>query len=140
MWLVTSLLCGLLFGAGLVISGMSDPAKVLNFLDLAGTWDPSLIFVMGGAVITSFVGFRVLATRPRPLLGSAFHWPTHREIDMPLVAGAALFGLGWGLSGFCPGPAITAIPLLATGTIVFIPTMLVGMGLARHWQRAGASD
>lgn len=122
---------GLLFGLGLVVSGMSNPAKVLNFLDLFGTWDPSLAFVMGGAVLVAFVGYRLAWRRKEPFLDKRFHVPAQDGIDAPLVAGAAIFGIGWGLGGFCPGPAFTALPLAATGTLVFVPAMLAGMAAAR---------
>lgn len=123
---------GLLFGLGLVVSGMSDPAKVMNFLDLFGTWDPSLAFVMGGAVVVTFVGYRLVLARPRPLFDTAFHVPTTKDVDATLLTGAAIFGIGWGLAGFCPGPAFTALPLLAPGTLVFVPAMLIGMAAARR--------
>ena len=119
-------LSGLVFGLGLVISGMSDPAKVLNFLDVAGAWDPSLAFVMGGASVTAFIGYRIAWGRDRPVLMAQFDVPTNNAIDAPLLTGAALFGIGWGIGGFCPGPAWTALPLAATGTLVFLPAMLVG--------------
>ena len=121
------LFAGLVFGVGLVISGMSDPAKVLNFLDVLGTWDPSLAFVMGGASVAAFIGYRVVWRRPRPLTLGEFQIPTRRDIDAPLLGGAALFGLGWGLGGFCPGPAWTALTLGAPGTLVFLSAMLLGM-------------
>lgn len=120
-------LSGLMFGLGLVISGMSDPAKVLNFLDVLGTWDPSLAFVMAGAAGTTFVGYRLVWRSRAPFLAPGFELPTSTRIDRPLVIGAALFGLGWGLSGYCPGPAWTALLLLAPGTLVFVPAMLVGL-------------
>lgn len=135
MSVVINLLIGLLFGVGLVISGMANPAKVLNFLDLFGTWDPSLAFVMGGAVVVAFLGFRLALGRGRPVFDTVFHLPTKQDIDRPLVLGAALFGIGWGLGGFCPGPAFVALGLGAPGTYVFVPAMLVGMWAAR---RAGA--
>ncbi len=128
---VSGFVCGLIFGIGLVVSGMSNPAKVLNFLDLAGTWDPSLAFVMAGATLATFVGYRVVLTRSQPLFSDQFRMPVPRAIDRPLLAGAACFGLGWGLGGFCPGPAVTALPLLAGGTLVFVPCMLLGMWGAR---------
>jgi uncharacterized membrane protein YedE/YeeE len=128
---VVNLALGLIFGVGLVISGMSDPAKVLNFLDLTGTWDPSLAFVMGGAVVVAFVGYRIVLRRPAPITGGVFHLPTRRDIDARIIAGPAIFGLGWGLSGFCPGPAITALSLGAAGTYAFVPAMIVGMWAAR---------
>jgi uncharacterized membrane protein YedE/YeeE len=126
-----NLLLGLLFGGGLVISGMADPAKVLNFLDLFGTWDPSLAFVMGGAVIVAFVGYRLVFRRGRPLRDNAFHVPSRKDIDGRLLAGAAIFGAGWGLSGFCPGPALTALGLGQPGTLAFLPAMFVGLWVAR---------
>ncbi|GAA2821687.1 hypothetical protein EDC40_10333 [Aminobacter aminovorans] len=131
MSFVVNLALGLLFGIGLVVSGMSDPAKVLNFLDLAGTWDPSLAFVMGGAVITAFVGYRLVLKRQKPLAALAFQLPSGKEIDRPLLLGSAMFGIGWALGGFCPGPALTATTLGAVGTYAFLPMMFAGMWLAR---------
>ena len=131
MSFVVNLALGLLFGIGLVVSGMSDPAKVLNFLDPAGTWDPSLAFVMGGAVVTAFVGYRLVFKRQKPLAADAFQLPAKKEIDRPLLLGSAIFGVGWGLGGFCPGPALTATMLGAAGTYAFLPMMFVGMWLAR---------
>ena len=126
-----NLLAGLIFGLGLLISGMANPAKVQNFLDLAGIFDPSLIFVMAGAVMVTFAGYRLVLRRPRPVLAERFYLPTAKDIDARLIGGAALFGIGWGLSGFCPGPAIVSLPLLATGTLVFVPAMLAGIAVAR---------
>jgi uncharacterized membrane protein YedE/YeeE len=122
---------GLLFGLGLVISGMANPAKVQNFLDLAGIWDPSLVFVMGAAVVVTFLGYRLALRRPAPLLADAFRVPTAKDIDARLVLGAAIFGIGWGLTGFCPGPALVALPLAAKGTLVFVPAMILGAVAAR---------
>jgi uncharacterized membrane protein YedE/YeeE len=122
---------GLLFGAGLVISGMADPAKVLNFLDLFGTWDPSLAFVMGGAVLVAFIGYRLVLSRDKPVIGDSFHLPTNNNIDARVIAGPAIFGIGWGLGGFCPGPALTALGLGAAGTLAFVPAMILGMWAAR---------
>lgn len=139
-------LSGLVFGLGLVISGMANPAKVLNFLDLAGSWDPSLAFVMGGAALTAFGGYRLVWRRRAPLLGAAFDIPKTRAIDRPLLAGAALFGIGWGIGGFCPGPAFAALPLAAPGTLVFLPAMLGGLWLGArikaggHLHRKGATS
>ena len=110
---------------------MANPAKVQNFLDLASTFDPSLILVMFGAVVVTFIGYRFVLRRPRPLLAERFLVPTLKDIDGRLVIGAGLFGIGWGLSGFCPGPAITSLPLLARGTLIFLPAMVVGIGLSR---------
>lgn len=122
---------GLLFGVGLVTSGMANPAKVLNFLDLFGTFDPSLAFVMGGAVLVSFIGYRLVQARGRPIIGDRFHLPTKSDLDARLIAGPAIFGIGWGLGGFCPGPALTALSLGAPGTLAFVPAMLLGMWAAR---------
>lgn len=127
--LVASLLCGLLFGAGLALSGMINPAKVLNFLDFAGTWDPTLAFVMGGALIVAVPGFALVRRRGAPLLTGRLHLPERRDLDPRLIGGAVLFGLGWGLAGFCPGPALAA---LSTGTglaAVFVVAMLAGMAI-----------
>lgn len=129
MRVVLGFLSGLVFGLGLVISGMANPAKVLNFLDLAGSWDPSLAFVMAGAAATAFVGYRLVWRRSAPVLDTSFDVPSSTRIDRPLVLGAALFGIGWGIGGFCPGPAWTALPLLAPGTLVFLPAMLAGLWL-----------
>ena len=131
MALLINFVIGLIFGLGLVVSGMSDPAKVLNFLDLAGTWDPSLAFVMGGAVIVTFIGYRIVLQRKAPIFDTKFHVPTRTDGDARLIDGPALFGIGWGLGGFCPGPALTAIGLGAPGTLMFVPAMLVGMWVAR---------
>lgn len=129
-------LSGLVFGVGLVISGMSDPAKVLNFLDVLGPWDPSLAFVMGGASVTAFVGYRLAWRRERPVLTREFDIPSATAIDRSLLTGATLFGIGWGIGGFCPGPAWTALPLLAPGTLAFVPAMLVGLWLGTKLKTA----
>ena len=131
MHILFGLLAGLLFGLGLVISGMADPAKVLNFLDIAGHWDPSLAFVMGGASVTTWIGYRITFARKRPVLSSAFDIPATRQIDRPLLVSAGLFGVGWGIGGFCPGPAWVALPLMAPGTLVFMVAMFLGLWLAR---------
>ncbi|MEM8813018.1 MAG: DUF6691 family protein [Pseudomonadota bacterium] len=140
---LSGLVSGLLFGLGLVISGMADPAKVLNFLDIgafwlpdSGGWDPSLAFVMAGAVVVTALGYRLAWQRATPVLGGTFDRTVRSQIDHPLIVGAAIFGIGWGLSGYCPGPAMTAIPLAATGTLVFLPCLLIGLWLGR---RAGAA-
>jgi uncharacterized protein len=128
-------LVGLIFGLGLLLSGMSNPAKVLGFLDLggivSGRWDPSLAFVMAGAVAVTFAGFRWVLARPQPLLAERFHLPTRRELDLRIVAGPAIFGVGWGLAGFCPGPALTALGFGTSAAFIFIAAMLVGLWLAR---------
>ncbi|TWG53666.1 DUF6691 family protein [Aminobacter sp. J44] len=131
MSFLVNLALGLLFGAGLVVSGMADPAKVLNFLDLFGTWDPSLAFVMGGAVLVAFVGYGLVLRRDRPVAAPSFSVPAGKDIDARLIVGPALFGIGWGLAGFCPGPAIAALGLGAPGTLAFLPAMFLGMWTAR---------
>ena len=131
MKIALGFVCGLIFGIGLVISGMSNPAKVLNFLDVFGTWDPSLAFVMGGAVVVAFVGYRIVLQRPAPLLSDTFHLPTIKDVDGQMLTGAALFGVGWGLGGFCPGPAFTALPLMSTGILAFFPALVIGMWAGR---------
>ena len=131
MRVAAQFLAGLLFGLGLVVSGMADPAKVLNFLDLFGSWDPSLAFVLAGATGTTLVGYRLVLARHRPLLAPSFQLPTATRIDVRLLTGAAIFGVGWGLAGLCPGPAITSLALGAPGTLAFVPAMLVGIAAAR---------
>lgn len=128
---ISSLIAGLIFGTGLILSGMANPAKVQNFLDVFGTWDPSLAFVMGGAIAITMPGFWLVRKRMKPLFHDAFHLPTRSDIDTRLITGASIFGIGWGLGGFCPGPAITAIPTGMIGTSVFVFTMVVGMWLAK---------
>lgn len=135
---LVNLLAGLVFGLGLLISGMANPAKVQNFLDPFGTFDPSLIFVMAGAVLVTFIGYRLVLSRPKPMLAPRFFLPAAKDIDARLIGGAALFGVGWGLSGFCPGPAITSLPLLAKGTLAFVPAMLAGLAIARLAGREAA--
>jgi len=120
-------LVGLLFGWGLLISAMTDPSKVLGFLDLAGAWDPSLAFVMGGAVLVGLVGFTVAKKRTRSFLGSAMHLPTSRHIDRRLVLGSLTFGAGWGLAGFCPGPAVVAMGTGESKAALFVVAMIAGM-------------
>lgn len=118
---------GMLFGAGLAISGMTKPAKVIGFLDLFGAWDPSLAFVMMGAIAVHLLAYRLMRRRPAPLLAPAFSIPTRRDIDLRLVVGSALFGIGWGLGGYCPGPGITSLATGATSMAVFVLAMLAGM-------------
>ena len=127
---------GLLFGVGLALSGMTDPAVVLGFLDVAGAWNPALLFVMVGAVPVTFLGYRLAFGRGRPWLAGGFDLPKRRAVDRPLLLGAALFGAGWGLAGYCPGPALASLPSLLPGTLVFLAAMLGGLWLVR-WRRAG---
>lgn len=117
---------GLLFAVGLGLSGMTQPGKVIGFLDLAGAWDPALAFVMGSAVAVTFLGYRWVLARPAPLLFSRFDIPSRREIDWQLVAGASLFGIGWGMAGFCPGPALVALAGGSREVIVFVLAMFAG--------------
>jgi uncharacterized protein len=126
---LAALAAGVVFALGLGLSGMTQPAKVLGFLDIAGHWDPSLMFVMGGAVLFGLVAFPRILRRPHPLFDSSFHLPTRKTIDAPLVVGAAVFGLGWGLSGYCPGPAVVSVVTGAPGALVFVASMLVGMAV-----------
>lgn len=122
---------GLLFGAGLALSGMTQPSKVMAFLDFTGDWDPSLAFVMMGAIAVHAVLYRLVRRRSSPLFQTTFHVPTRRDVDPRLVAGAALFGLGWGLGGFCPGPGIVSAASLDPSALVFVAAMLGGM-LLQH--------
>jgi hypothetical protein len=131
---ISAFICGLLFGLGLLMAGMANPAKVLGFLDIAGLWDPSLALVMLGAIAVAFIAFRVSKTMPQSLLKTKFHWPEATAITRPLLAGSALFGLGWGLVGLCPGPALV---LAGTGSVeglVFIVFMLMGIRLVDYVQ------
>jgi uncharacterized membrane protein YedE/YeeE len=136
-----SWLSGLVFGLGLILSGMVNPAKVLGFLDVAGDWDPTLLCVMAGAVAVSAVGFLVARRRTSSYLGAAMQVPTSRDVDGRLVVGSLLFGMGWGLAGFCPGPALVALGMLEIKAALFVASMLVGMGLfelAQARPQAGA--
>jgi len=135
MKLVLTYLVGLVFGLGISISGMANPAKVLNFFDIAGTWDPSLVFVMGGAVVVAGIGYQLVFRRGRPLFEPVFNVPTSRIIDTKLVAGSAVFGIGWGIAGFCPG---AALPVVGTGRIdvlIFFGALVAGIYLARAMMR-----
>lgn len=131
--IAAALVAGLVFGLGLTISGMTDPAKVLNFLDVTGTWDGSLAFVMGGGVIVAFIGYRLAFSSGRPLFDSRFHLPTAVHIDGRLVSGAALFGIGWGLGGLCPGPALASLLTGSGGVLIFVGAMVAGMWLGRAY-------
>ena len=133
---LAALFCGTLFGIGLAMSGMTDTAKVLGFLDLFGDWVPDLMFVMGGAVCVTLVAFRFILKRDRALLGDVMSLPSKSAIDGRLLAGAAIFGIGWGVYGYCPGPAISALGYMETNTVVFVVTMLVGMAIANLVERA----
>lgn len=127
MRLIASYIIGLIFGVGISISGMANPAKVLNFFDVAGTWDPSLIFVMGGAVVVTFIGYRFVLKRPAPIMEAKFQLPTRRDLDLPLIAGSAVFGIGWGIAGFCPGGALPALGTGKSEVFIFVAALLAGI-------------
>ena len=129
MQVLGAFVAGLVFGIGLIVSGMTDPAKVIGFLDLAGRWDPSLAFVMVGAIIVGMIGYAVARKRTTAFLGGALHVPTARQIDRRLVLGALVFGAGWGLAGFCPGPALVSLGAGQDKAVVFVVAMLAGMAL-----------
>lgn len=131
MKIAAALLAGLIFGFGLALSGMLNPARVLGFLDFAGAWDPSLAFVLAGAVIVSAGGYLASRRLAHPVLAATFDIPTSRRIDWRLISGAALFGIGWGMAGFCPGPAIASLSLGYGKSALFVAAMLVGMALFR---------
>ncbi len=132
---------GLVFAAGLVLGGMTDPKKVQGFLDVggiaSGRWDASLAFVMGGALLVSYFAFRSVAASGAPWLASRFELPTRRDIDTPLVVGAVMFGAGWGLAGYCPGPALASLAFGGVDVALFVAAMLAGMALAKGWQSRG---
>lgn len=132
---LTALLAGLVFGAGLLLSGMADPGKVLGFLDLAGTWDPSLAFVMAGAIAVAAPAFAWVRLRNAAWRGAALLLPTRRAIDRRLMAGSVVFGIGWGLAGFCPGPAVVALGMGVRSAVVFVVAMLAGMTTFAWWDR-----
>ena len=129
MQILGAFVAGLVFGIGLIVSGMTDPAKVIGFLDLAGRWDPSLAFVMVGAIIVGMIGYAVARKRTTAFLGGALHVPTARQIDRRLVLGALVVGAGWGLAGFCPGPALVSLGAGQDKAVVFVVAMLAGMAL-----------
>ncbi|MCC5795490.1 MAG: YeeE/YedE family protein [Chromatiales bacterium] len=128
---LAALLCGLLFGVGLAVAQMTNPMKVLAFLDIFGDWDPSLAFVMGGALAVMLVGYPLVRRRGAPLFDSQFHVPTRRDLDARLIGGSALFGIGWGIAGYCPGPVIAALGFGITEPLLFVAAMLAGAQLQR---------
>ena len=132
MRLAIAFISGAIFSTGLLISGMANPAKVANFLDVFGTWDPSLAFVMMGAIAVTFPAFRLIKSDSRPIAAPSFELPTRHDIDKPLLIGASLFGIGWGLSGYCPGPAVVSVVVSWQAMLVFFPAMLLGMWFARR--------
>ena len=135
MTVLASLLAGLVFGLGLIVSGMADPAKVLGFLDLAGAWDPSLALVMAGAIAVGGLAFAVAKRRTVSFLGAAMKLPTSRDIDRRLLIGSVLFGIGWGVAGFCPGPGLVALGMGEVKALVFVVAMLLGMGAFELFER-----
>ena len=134
MRLILIYLIGVVFCTGIVVSGMANPAKVINFFDIAGSWDPSLAFVMGGALITTAIGYRLVFGRTRPLFEGKFMLPTARNLDARLIGGSAVFGVGWGIAGFCPGGALPALGTGRIDVIAFVGAMLVGIFAARYLQ------
>jgi len=139
MQLLMSLLTGLIFGLGLIVSGMTDPSKVTGFLDLAGAWDPSLALVMGGAIGVGLIAFRLARTRARAILGGPMHLPEARQIDRRLVLGGLTFGVGWGLAGFCPGPALASLATGGSKPLIFTLAMLLGMAIFEIQNRLSQS-
>ncbi len=135
MAVIIAALAGVVFSLGLIVSGMANPAKVSNFLDLSGNWDPSLIFVMVGAIAVALPAYQLSFKRQTTLTGAAFQLPNSVAIDAPLLSGATLFGVGWGLSGFCPGPAVIAVVLSWEAMSLYFPAMLLGMVIARQLKR-----
>ncbi|MGO4476341.1 DUF6691 family protein [Massilia sp. 2TAF26] len=135
---VTAFIAGLLFGSGLILSGMSNPAKVLAFLDLAGRWDPSLLFVMLGAILVAAVAFRAGGERAHTVLGATIHLPGARHIDARLILGSVVFGVGWGLVGYCPGPALTSLGVGGWPTLLFVAAMIAGMAVFEVSERINA--
>ena len=129
---LVAFIVGLLFAIGLGVSGMTDPQKVLGFLDFFGAWDPSLAFVMVGAIGSHALFYRWAKQKPSPVMAPDFHIPTRRDIDFRLIVGSIIFGLGWGIGGYCPGPALTSLLSMSNEIVVFVPMMLVGMWLARQ--------
>ena len=125
--MIVALLAGTLFGVGLAVSGMMNPAKVIGFLDVAGEWDPTLMFVMGGGLLVTIPAFRLILKRPRPILADGFSLPTKSDLDGRMLGGATLFGVGWGLSGFCPGPAVVAMVTGLLPVFAFVTAMVGGM-------------
>jgi uncharacterized protein len=128
-------ICGVLFAVGLGVSGMTQPAKVTAFLDFFGAWDPSLAFVMVGAIAVYAIGYRLVIKAPKPLLSDAFQIPTLRKVDVRLIAGAGIFGLGWGLAGFCPGPALTSLVSFQVEPVIFVASMILGMAIFEWTER-----
>lgn len=137
MKLLTFLLIGMIFGAGITLSGMINPAKIFNFFDIAGDWDPSLAFVMGGALLVTTLGYRFVLRRKSPLMDDEFHLPSRKDIDPSLIGGAGLFGIGWGIAGFCPGGALPALGLGQMDAFIFVFAMCAGLWAMRRLRTKG---
>ena len=139
MQVLMAFITGLIFGLGLILSGMTDPAKVIGFLDIAGAWNPSLAFVMGGAILIASIAFHFANTRSKALLGGVMRLPTARQIDRRLVLGGLAFGIGWGLTGYCPGPAVASLAIGGSKPLIFVLAMLAGMAIFEiHDRRSSA--
>jgi uncharacterized membrane protein YedE/YeeE len=134
--IIITYLIGLVFGLGIMISGMANPAKVLNFFDVAGSWDPSLIFVMGGALVVTFIGYRLIFGKgpEKPVMDHTFHVPQNRTIDARLLGGSAVFGVGWGIAGFCPGAALPAVGSFKPEVLIFTAALIAGIFIAKALQ------
>ena len=135
---LASIVSGVLFGAGLALGGMTDPARVRGFLDIFGDWDPTLAFVMGGAVIVMAIAWRIVPRLTEPIFAGEFHLPTKSDLTPRLIGGAALFGIGWGIAGLCPGPGIAALVIEPAAAAIFVVAMLAGMAVVRHFERASS--
>tara|TARA_B100001287_G_C22531167_1_gene457421 strand:+ start:108 stop:518 length:411 start_codon:yes stop_codon:yes gene_type:complete len=133
--LITTCFSGILFGFGLALSGMLDPSKVQAFLDITRNWDPSLMFVMVGGIIITFIGYYFILKRPTPLFSDVFHIPVHKHIDKNLIGGSALFGIGWGLGGLCPGPALGILSYNFIPGLIFMSAMLIGLFIGRKFKK-----
>ena len=140
MFIFTALLAGLVFGVGLIVSGMANPAKVLGFLDLTGAWDPSLALVMAGAIGISFFAFLFAKNRTRSLIGADMKLPAGSTIDRRLVIGSTLFGIGWGVAGFCPGPGLVALGMGEVKALIFVAAMLAGMAVFEFFERSRSTE
>jgi uncharacterized protein len=138
MHVLSAFVIGLVFGVGLIVSRMTDPSKIIGFLDIAGAWDPSLAFVMAGAIMVGLVAFRAARRRTAAFLGGAMHLPTVRHVDRRFVLGSLVFGAGWGLAGYCPGPALVSLGMGQDKTVVFVIAMLAGMALYEVAERLRA--
>jgi uncharacterized membrane protein YedE/YeeE len=140
MQILMAFITGLIFGLGLILSGMTDPAKVIGFLDITGTWNPSLAFVMGGAILIAAITFHFAETRSKALLGDVMRLPTARQIDRRLVLGGLVFGVGWGLAGYCPGPAVASLANGGSKPLIFVVAMIAGMAIFEIQDRRASAQ